>query len=200
MRDVAHVCGTRQVRVCVTSGSCRFQNSLWLDNKLGENWAHSNPLNTYWPPPLIPFWSRGEICWNEANFHLSPCQSNLLEGQRSDSSGVPLLRRQLASQAEWQRGNLRVPGESVSPRPPCGCWKTICSTWRRLKGSRLWLRVAWDSKQRNVEIKPQRWTKGALPCCLTTCQWTPTPLIIQIHQLKHPTWKWSALWCHKGHE
>lgn len=103
--------------------------------------THHNPLNMYWPPPLT-------ICWSWIS---------LLEGQRSDPSGVLLLRHQSPNQAEWQNGNLRVAGENacllVSPvaagrrsAPLEGVSKGHSSCYV-LPDSQ-----SGDLKQRNVEI------------------------------------------------
>lgn len=85
-----------------------------------------------------------------------------MEGQRSDPSGVLLLHRQSPNQAEWQNGNLRVPGESacllVSPvaagrrSAPLeeGVSKGHSSCYVLLDSQ------SGDLKQRNVEIKLPR--------------------------------------------
>lgn len=75
---------------------------------------HANaPRSTEYFHPVTPSWSREGRSPDGANLCLSSRQINLLEGQRSDSSAVPLHRCQSPSQAEWQHGNLRVPGERV---------------------------------------------------------------------------------------
>lgn len=83
-----------------------------------------------------------------------------MEGQRSDSSAVLLLRRQSASQAEWQHGNPRVPGESVCLlSSPVAAGKRSATLEGDSKGC-VSCYVQPDSqsgdlKPRNVEIKLQ---------------------------------------------